>query len=78
MKYHVHIYKIVAMAEVEIEAENPKESKQKAFEIKDTLEYKQSDCNYIALSFDADDIKGQEAVKEIMEKDGPVVLLNRR
>lgn len=48
-KYHIHVYKIVSMAEVDIEATNKIEAKEKALSFKNELKYGESDCSFIAV-----------------------------
>jgi len=49
--YHVHIYKVTSMAEIDIEVHSSLEAKIKALDKKGDLKYKKSDCKYIALDF---------------------------
>lgn len=51
MKYHVHIYKVVEKAEINVEAKDEVEAQEKALAEKDKLKFSVSDCNYIAMEF---------------------------
>lgn len=48
-KYHIHIYRIVAKAEINIIAEDVIMAKEIALKFKDRLDYGHSDCNYISI-----------------------------
>jgi len=48
-KYHVHIYIIQALAEVEVDACDSIEAKEKALAM--DLDYHKPDCNKIAIAF---------------------------
>ncbi len=51
-KYHVHVYKIVEKAEMNVEAKNEIEAKEKALSEISKLKFSLSDCNYIAMEFE--------------------------
>lgn len=53
-KYHVHAYDISLKAELDIEANNPKEAKEKALDPLCQLQWGCPDCRYIALTFPED------------------------
>lgn len=54
-KHHVHIYKILALAEVDIEAENAEEARMKAAELAKNngseLQYKKPDRDNLIVTF---------------------------
>ena len=51
--YHVHVYKVTKKAEITLLAKDEVEAKKMAFNERTKLEYGKSDCNYLALSFEA-------------------------
>ena len=57
MQYHVHVYSLARMVDLDVEASSPHEAKQKALKFTDTLttkspEVKLPDCKKIALVWD--------------------------
>lgn len=64
MKYHVHVYQICGMCEIDVEAPNEQEARSKALEIVINKHYGMMfpDIKQIALTFD-DDNKGDVAGK---------------
>lgn len=55
--YHVHIYQVSGMCEMEIDANNHEEAKQKAFDRikKESWALLFSDCKHIAITFEEDE-----------------------
>ena len=55
--YHVHVYRVQAMTEVDLKAETPEEAKQKAVEkIKsENALMRPADCGFIALAFKSEE-----------------------
>ena len=51
-KYHVHVYLVQALAEVDIDACDSVEAKEKALAM--NLDYVASDCHKIAIAFRED------------------------
>lgn len=49
--YHVHIYKVTSMSELDIEAQGSLEAKIKTLDKKGDLKYKKADCQYIVLDY---------------------------
>lgn len=47
--YHIHVYKIVGKAEINVIAEDEYEAKDIALRFKNNVKYKKSDCNYMAI-----------------------------
>lgn len=60
MKYHVHIYKVVSMAELEVEASSEEEANAMGSKNKDKLLYGVSDCKHLALAFKVEDKKEEK------------------
>ena len=56
-KYHVHVYRTTQFFEIDLEADNSQDARQKALdEIKNSNPImKPSDCNFIALDFKIED-----------------------
>jgi len=52
-KYHVHVYIVQALAEVNVDACDPVEAKEKALAM--SLNYVASDCHKIAIAFREED-----------------------
>ncbi len=50
--YHVHVYKVTKKAEITILADNEEEAKKEALNDRRKLQFLQSDCNYLALSWE--------------------------
>ncbi len=50
MKYHIHVYLVQNLAEVDVDASNPIEAKEKALAMR--LDYTSSDCRKIAIAFE--------------------------
>ena len=55
LRAHIHVYKVVARAELNLVVEDEEEAKKEALEIakRDRLVFGKSDCQFIALSFEA-------------------------
>jgi hypothetical protein len=51
-QYHIHLYKVIAKAETDIEADGEEEALKTALEKKDQLDFGKSDCKIIALDFE--------------------------
>jgi len=52
MRYHVHVYEVASMFEVDLEAASEEEALRKAIEAAKNSSSKQApDCKYLALSF---------------------------
>lgn len=53
---HVHIYQVVAKAEIDFEETPPIQCKEKALEMAKNgeLEFKQADCTFLAVHFEID------------------------
>ncbi len=51
MKYHVHLYQVASMAEVEVEADNETEAMQKALEIAGEAYVRFPDTGRIVIPF---------------------------
>lgn len=49
--YHIHIYKILSKAELNIRADSPQDARRRALEKRDKLKFGKSDCRYLALDF---------------------------
>jgi len=49
--YHVHIYKVLSKAELDVEADSSQDARGRALKKKDRLEFGKSDCKYLALDF---------------------------
>lgn len=53
MKFHVHVYKVIGKLDLDIEASNDLEAREKALELAKTIdEFQESDCQFIVFSFD--------------------------
>lgn len=52
MKYHVHVYRVTGLIEMDIEAESEQEARAKALEPPDGayFEEKNPGCNFIAIT----------------------------
>ena len=52
MKYHIHVYEVISMFEIDIEAKTEEEALERAIESAKSSSSKQEpDCRYLALSF---------------------------
>ena len=51
--YHVHVYKVVELKEIDLQAADKKEAREKALELTEVCPFKQSklDCKHIAIAF---------------------------
>ena len=49
--YHIHIYKVLSKAEINIKAISPLVARRKALEKRGKLKFGKSDCGYLALDF---------------------------
>ena len=49
---HVHVYKVEALAEVNIETEDPVEARFAAFKQTTELNFGKADCRYVAVTFE--------------------------
>ena len=50
-KYHVHVYMIQGLSEVDVNACDPVQAKELALEQVKGLSFGKSDCNYITVAF---------------------------
>ena len=65
MKYHCHIYRVTAKAEVDVDAETAEEARSKALATRTTVVFDTPDCTYIALDFRGENATGNKRyVKE--------------
>lgn len=51
--YHIHVYKVTKKAEITILAKDEVEAQKEALDNRKKLNFGQSDCNYLAVSFEA-------------------------
>lgn len=53
-KYHIHIYKVIEKAEVEIEAKNEIEARHKGIELatEGKMEFGKTDCKMISMEWE--------------------------
>ncbi len=51
MKYHLHIYKVVAKAELDVEADNDSDARQQGIDKRKGLKYGESDSDTIVVEF---------------------------
>lgn len=56
--YHIHVYKVVELIEIDTHAANEKEAREKALELADMFKFKKSklDCKHIAIAFKGEGI----------------------
>ena len=54
-KYHIHVYMIQGLAEVNIDACDPVQAKEVALSQINKLSFSKSDCNYIAIAYKEED-----------------------
>ena len=47
-KYHIHLYQVKKMAEINVEAKDPTDAEDRALEKIKELKFKRSDCKTIA------------------------------
>lgn len=53
-KYHVHVYRLAEMTEVDLEADTPQAAMKEALARAEKQEWKEADNKYIALPFEMD------------------------
>lgn len=66
MKIHVHIYKVVAKAEINLVTKDEAEANEEALRIakRDKLAFGKSDCEFLAISFNTEVSNGEESKEE--------------
>jgi len=52
MIYHIHVYKVESMVQLDIDANSPEEARAKALEKVKEHTLEKSDCKYIAITFE--------------------------
>ncbi|RLG58748.1 MAG: hypothetical protein DRN95_03790 [Candidatus Hydrothermarchaeota archaeon] len=50
-KYHLHVYKVIGKAELDILARDEVEAREKALQLVGELVFQKSDCKYVVFSF---------------------------
>jgi hypothetical protein len=50
-KFHVHVYLVYGLIELEVEADNSEEARSKAQNMSRGLQIRKSDCERIAITF---------------------------
>ena len=65
--YHIHVYRVVELVEINLNASSGKEARKKALEMVTISKYKKSklDCHRIALSFKFQEMENNEILKAV-------------
>ena len=55
MKYHIHVYKVISLKEVNVEAKTEEKARKVAIKFSKNKFFNKPDCALIALSFDKEE-----------------------
>ena len=64
MKYHIHIYKVAKMMEIDIDAKDSSEAKNKAYEHMKDHKWRRADCKQLSLDYSHSECVHNKHVKK--------------